>query len=276
MREKAEKSKRVRPEYVLPEIHHSNYFKLADVTEWGPRIIPDFELIYIVAGRFSYTSKDNSEKSLLLEGDVLCIPPGVMHVFRCERQAAYGAIISCIHFELLNKSSVLSGDYIPDPEPRLVTSTSGDHTIHQLFRNCCAAASRFSMFRDSLLENIFRELWLRLSEYWLGENPNVNFRAREMVGFIESRIPGKTRRKELSKAFHLSPEHVNAIFKSQLGATPTQIANRASINLACRLLLEEGLSIKETAEKAGFSDLFYFSKVFKKVMGFPPKNLRQK
>ncbi|MBN1863728.1 MAG: helix-turn-helix transcriptional regulator [Victivallales bacterium] len=271
-----EKIKRVSPEDVVPEIHHSSYFKLGCVTEWGPRIIPDYELIYIVAGRFSYSGGEESEKRVLLEGDVLCIPPGVMHVFRCEGHAAYGAIISCIHFELIERASRLSCDYIPDPEPQLVTPTSGDHTIQQLFRNFSVAAARSSIFRDSLLKNIFRELWLRLSECWLGENRNVNIRAREMLAFIESRIPGRVGRREVSKAFHLSPEHVNTIFKSQLGTTPTQVANRARVNLACRLLLEEGLSIKETAEKAGFSDLFYFSKVFKKVMGFSPRHFRRK
>jgi AraC-like DNA-binding protein len=39
---------------------------------------------------------------------------------------------------------------------------------------------------------------------------------------------------------------------------------------AHRLLTDEGLSVKETAARVGFDDAFYFSRVFKKVMGIPP------
>ena len=46
----------VGPEDVNPEVRHCNYFKVKeDRGIWGPRTIPDYELVYIVAGEFSYS-----------------------------------------------------------------------------------------------------------------------------------------------------------------------------------------------------------------------------
>ncbi len=36
------------------------------------------------------------------------------------------------------------------------------------------------------------------------------------------------------------------------------------------LIQNERLSVKEAAERTGFYDTYYFSKIFKKVYGFPP------
>lgn len=265
------KTKIIRPEDVRPQVMVSNYFQLKTERSWGPRTISEYELIYIVAGEFSYTEMTFNRKYELFEGDILCIHPGVKHIFRNEKTPSYGAIISCIHLELVKGSFRLKKDYQPEIEPPVITSVKGDYALHQLFRNCSRIKEGFSRYREALLENIGRDIWLRLAEYWEGANiSRINPRTRKMLSFIESKIPGEVTRNELSRHFGLTPEHINAVFKQETGLTPTQAVHRARINLACRYLLEEGLSIKETAAKVGFSDEFYFSKVFKKIMSIPP------
>lgn len=49
--------------------------------------------------------------------------------------------------------------------------------------------------------------------------------------------------------------------------------NRLKMRQA-EVFLKEGLTIKETALKLGFSDPNYFSTVFKRIMGFPPKSAK--
>ena len=260
----------VRPEKVDPLLRYCNYLKISGVKSWGPREIPDYELIYVVAGGFSYEMDGLPEKVMLGEGDVLCIPPRRQHVFKCEHEPAYGAIISCIHFDLLKKGSA-GEDYVPETEPPLLTAAAGDNPVHQLFRNCNEIFNSYGLYRGALLDNMFRELWLRLNEYWQGSSRNMpGARTGRMVRYIESRIPRGTGRRDLSRAFGISPEHINAIFKRELGMTPTMVANRARINLACRCIIDEGLSVKEAADKAGFSDMCYFSRVFKKIMDVTP------
>jgi len=260
----------VYPEDVLPEVRHCNYFKVKEGRGiWGPRTIPDYELIYIVGGEFSYSNE--IAKRILREGDILCIPPGEKHIFKLEKQPAYGALIGCIHLDLLENMSFLNGDYVPKPKPFLVTSTHNDHALHQLFRNCRDVTEGYGSRRKLILQNMVREIWLRIHEYRESQDSEkYSRRLNEMLDFINERIPTPVNRQDLSKKFGLVPEHINAIFKKEMKMTPTQVVQGARIRLACRYLQEEGLSIKETAELTGFKDQFYFTRVFARIMNTTP------
>jgi len=91
-----------------------------------------------------------------------------------------------------------------------------------------------------------------------------------MVEWLRARLAEPVSRRDLAGAFFLTPEHVNALFRKELGISPTQFLHRERVLLAHRLMQSEGLSAKEAAARAGFCDQFYFSKVFRKMMGVPP------
>jgi AraC-like DNA-binding protein len=260
----------VHPEDVYPEVRHCNYFKVKEGNRsWGPRTLLDYELIYIVAGEFSYTNEWG--KRDLREGDILCIPPGERHILKLEHTPAYGSLIACIHLDLLENMSMLNGDYIPKPQPYLITSTHNDHAIHQLFRNCKEVSDGYGSRRKQILQNIVREIWLRMHEYRESrDTEKYSKRLNQMLEFINDKIPSRVTRQELSKKFGLVPEHINAIFKKEMGLTPTQVVQQVRIRLACRYLQVDGLSIKETAELTGFKDQFYFTRVFTKIMNTTP------
>lgn len=68
----------------------------------------------------------------------------------------------------------------------------------------------------------------------------------------------------------LSSRRFGDLFKGNFGATPNSYLIRRRIEHA-RAMLETGsLSVSETAELCGFSDVYYFSKVFKQLCGVPP------
>ena len=99
-------------------------------------------------------------------------------------------------------------------------------------------------------------------------------RMRLMVKFVRENISRLVTRQGLARQFSLTPEHINTIFKKELGVTPTQFVQREEALLALRLIRDEGLSVKEVAARVGFTDEFYFSKVFKKVMHVSPGSLK--
>ena len=94
-----------------------------------------------------------------------------------------------------------------------------------------------------------------------------------MAACIGESLSENLGRRELSRRFGLSPARVDCVFKAEFGLTPTQFLHAGRVTKACSLLLEEGLSVKETASALGFSDESHFSKVFKKYMGMPPSRL---
>jgi AraC-like DNA-binding protein len=222
----------------------------------------------VVSGEFEYLADDAATP--VDPGQVLCIPPDERHTFR-RRPGAGRGVISCIHCELLPGASWRAGDYRLRPEPGLVTDAGGDPAVEERFRRCAAVFSGYGHYRAEMLETVAREVWLGLAERWTGAPaPALSSRTRRMVDWLRARLAEPVSRRDLAAAFFLTPEHVNALFRKELGISPTQFLHRERVLLAHRLMQSEGLSAKEAAARAGFCDQFYFSKVFRKVMGVPP------
>lgn len=261
--------KAVSPAGIDPEVRVSNYIDVKPGVYWGPRKISDFELIYIASGSFSFRA---GKKNLLLEeGQVLCIYPGETHVLKCEKESAYGAVIACIHIEPVKGYSWLNGDYKLKTMPPILTDIQADHLVHGLFRNSSEAFSGYGKYRNEIVRTAAKEIWLRLSEYWEGgSGKQFSRRINMMLSYLRKNIHENITRRNLAEKFSLTPEYVNFIFKKELGMTPTEFLHREKIFQAYRYLSEDGLSVKETAQRLGFCDEFYFSRIFRRIMKLPP------
>ena len=68
----------------------------------------------------------------------------------------------------------------------------------------------------------------------------------------------------------LSARRFGELFKGLFGATPNRYIVQRKIEYAKAMLETKSLSVVEVSEKCGFSDVSYFSKVFKEICGVPP------
>ena len=76
--------------------------------------------------------------------------------------------------------------------------------------------------------------------------------------------------------FGLSQPQLSKLFKRWLGKTYNEYLTEAKIAAAKALMLQpEALLVGEIAEKVGFKDQFYFSKVFKSSTGYTPRDYRK-
>ncbi len=80
----------------------------------------------------------------------------------------------------------------------------------------------------------------------------------------------------LSEIYGVTPRRLNDIFKSAYGLTPGAYVLEYRLNIAKNLLEHTTLSISEIAEQSGFSDITYFSRIFKNKLGITPSRYRQK
>ncbi|MFC5471821.1 helix-turn-helix domain-containing protein [Cohnella suwonensis] len=81
---------------------------------------------------------------------------------------------------------------------------------------------------------------------------------------------------DISAKFSINPNYFSQLFKKEVGLTFTEYVTTLRVQHACELLRQTDLSIAEIAEKAGYEDYFYFSRVFKKLTGTSPRLYRNR
>ena len=73
----------------------------------------------------------------------------------------------------------------------------------------------------------------------------------------------------------LTARRFGDLFKSAVGTTPNRYVVLRRVERAKELLMLEGISVGEVAALCGFSDVYYFSKVFKSETGISPSRWRR-
>ena len=80
---------------------------------------------------------------------------------------------------------------------------------------------------------------------------------------------------ELSRVFHFNGNYLTRLFKKYKGMSPVKYLIQIRINEAIRIMREnESLNIKQIAEMVGYSDAYYFSRIFKNRMGISPSDYK--
>lgn len=80
---------------------------------------------------------------------------------------------------------------------------------------------------------------------------------------------------KLSEDLELGYENFRKLFKEEFGMPPVQYQLSLLMEQACKLLVQENLSVKETAKAMQYADEFHFSKQFKKIIGISPKEYKK-
>lgn len=74
----------------------------------------------------------------------------------------------------------------------------------------------------------------------------------------------------LARQAGLSASHFRHLFKEFTGLTVKEYHHRIKVSRAKELLLSGECNVTEAAARTGFSDIYYFSRLFKKVAGASP------
>lgn len=98
---------------------------------------------------------------------------------------------------------------------------------------------------------------------------------KRLLNYIDIHFSEKLTLKDLASKFYLNPNYCCALFVKYTQQTFSQYLNHLRIEAAEKLLLETEYSLDKIAGFVGFTDYFYFSKVFKRISGCTPKEFRR-
>ena len=96
----------------------------------------------------------------------------------------------------------------------------------------------------------------------------------EIKSYVEINYAEDLSVKSLGKRFNLSPKYLSEVFKHETGMNLINYITNVRIEKACDLLRNTQTNIGEIARIAGYQDIQYFYRVFKKNVALTPSEYR--
>ncbi|OUM99863.1 MAG: AraC family transcriptional regulator [Paenibacillaceae bacterium ZCTH02-B3] len=128
------------------------------------------------------------------------------------------------------------------------------------------------------------ELFLELSHEYLmaelhqarGRSSRSFLKVNALLEYLHQHYTEKISSADIEAAFDCNFDYMNRIFKQATGHTIFQYCNRIRINKAKELIQATHLDIGEIGYLVGVDDPYYFSKLFKKMVGLSPMQYYKK
>ena len=109
------------------------------------------------------------------------------------------------------------------------------------------------------------------------EDHNTNHADEEILQaqlWLQHNLGKELTIKTVAERFGMSARNFNRRFQQAIAQTPLQYLQELRLNTAQDLLQSSNLSISEIAYKVGYSDVSYFSKLFRRALSITPKEYR--
>lgn len=97
----------------------------------------------------------------------------------------------------------------------------------------------------------------------------------EAAAYIRQHFGESLTLDSVAQRVFVSPFYLSHLFKEELGLTFVEYLTRVRVEEAKGLLADSNLSVLGVAEKVGYEDASYFSKVFRKAIGLTPNQYRK-
>ena len=213
-----------------PVVRIANHHPVSRGQSWGPRTIPDLQFICPLRGTLAY--RDAAGEVHITPGQVLCIFPEVRHTVGLAPGSATGEMAG-MHVELVPVGRWATSDYRSDPPPPVVTTLADPLPVQAAFRRAAVVFRDCHRHRAALLSAIASEALTRCAMEW-GATPTAppGGRTAALVAHLREHAVRGVDRHELAQLAGLTPEHVNALFKQELGLTPREMLNHERCRIA--------------------------------------------
>jgi len=104
--------------------------------------------------------------------------------------------------------------------------------------------------------------------------PAGDDRLRRVLARLQCEPYALPSQREVAELIGMSPQSFSRFFKRRVGKTYVEYVNRWRVAIACRSMVEAGVTITEAAFAAGFESISNFNRRFRAVKGVSPSEFR--
>lgn len=229
--------------------------------------LPYHDLTYVIAGKSTYFIHDVPFH--LQQGDMIYIPKGSYRQAFTSPDTPMHCYAFNFHCSLNNRECV----QLPFPS---IFTIHADPELMRLFKDFAGLWLEKRQGYTLKARAVFMLILHKLLYSYSSDNPTVTDpRIQKANEYILNHYDQKIDMEHLARMSELHPVYFGSLFREANGCTVKEYITNIRINNAENLLLTGGYSVSEAAERCGFNDIFYFSRVFKKRKGYPPSAARK-
>ena len=245
----------------------------------------EFELVCVIEG--SVACHINQSVYELQPGEGIFINSNVLHRFTSEK---YGIITNVIFLPifLAAKESLIYGKYIMPLEkseiPCIVLKKEEVwkkqilSLLQELFSNLKTAE-----WNELFIRNRLSEIWLlmilqlnseQLAPKTRNGSNNSEKMLQTMIQYIQMHFERPITLADIAGAVNISKNTALRYFQENIGVSPVEYLIQYRLNNACKMLRETSEKITYIAGCAGYDNVSYFNRIFKKYVGKTPSQYR--
>lgn len=215
------------------------------------------------------------------EGNVLIIPTGTPHRYGAHEVAPWTIYWSHIAGdkanELIKKLGATPEQPLFETNEIIRMTDCFERMLNDVFRN--KSLNDYS-YETLLLLGISQAMMLAIilaSTKFSDENgKNIEKRVFQSINYMKANITQTFTLEQLAENVNVSSSHYSALFKHQVHNSPIAFFNNLKMQRACELFNGGQHNISRVANQLGFEDSYYFSRIFKKIVGTSPSEYLKK
>ena len=250
--------------HVLIEYH--NHRICTPLWHIADHIMPCVDITYIIKGSAEYTLND--KKYIVSSGSILCVQKGYRRsavTFPDDLMECY-----CVCGPVVDSN--MRDTQIPLP---LISYIGIQHDIINMFHNLNSEwlmREPGYMLKARAIYMMIIQRIFRLLNYFEKET-DFDKRIQKAIKHITEHFKERLTVRDLAEIVGLNTQYFGYLFKNETGQSFHQYLTAIRLNCAENMLKNGEYSVYETAEACGFSDIYYFSKVFKENRGYTPSQV---
>ncbi len=237
----------------------------------------DYQLIYIADGCAHFRFSEDGPDMVVEKGNMVLFWPGQYQHYKLY-SAEYGEFY-WVHFtggsvEKLIVKNKIEPERIYTLRPECMQDLRQE--LGRLFREIMLRRPGFEQMAVSLLMSIF----VRLGRGVVREDNketdcDLRNRLEQSVAYIHSHYTENISIRTLAAMEYLSDSRYREVFRETFGMPPSEFIIWLRLSQACELLQVTDLSVAQVAERCGYQDPLYFSRLFYKKIGTSPQSYRK-
>ncbi len=217
---------------------------------YGPAVRTHWLIHYVVSGKGFF--EIGGKKYTIGAGQMFVIPPFVETYYEADRENPWEYI--WIGFTTKGELPISLDDVIYCPKAEL---------IFERMKKCAENENGRTAFLCARIWDLFSVL--------LENKKNEISYVEKALSCIHSEYSNQITVQDIADRLGLNRSYFSMIFKNETGVSPVQYIVDYRMKVAASLMINQGMNVTVAANSVGYTDIFTFSKMFKRYYGVSPK-----